>query len=69
MIIRRRINHRVTLPGTSQDTVRLFRFANDGHPYRTTRVPVLSGAVPEGRHAPLASADQHAASGEGVRHR
>lgn len=31
-------------------------------------VHAFSGEVPEGRHAPLASADQHAASGEGVRH-
>jgi hypothetical protein len=26
------------------------------------------GEVPEGRNVPLASANQHAASGEGVRH-
>ncbi len=40
---------------------------DDAHA-RAAGVCFRSGAVPEGRHAPLASADQHAASGEGVRH-
>lgn len=37
-------------------------------PARAGEVLSYSGEVREGRHAPLASADQHAASGEGVRH-
>ena len=37
-------------------------------PNRACGVLAINGEVPEGRHAPLASADQHAASGEGVRY-
>lgn len=33
----------------------------------SARMQIMGGEVPEGRHAPLASADQHAARGEGVR--
>jgi len=43
-------------------------WAEDSGNRRGNRVHALSGEVPEGRFAPIGSADQHAASGRRVRH-
>jgi hypothetical protein len=39
-----------------------------GHPAHAGDADAFSGEVPEGRHAPLATADQHGAGGRRVRH-